>query len=89
MMATIAELISLAQTKLEAVLNADPSNYKALVDYRIGDKSVNKSQYTQFLLDTIERLTKLSNESPEADFDFAALDFNISQSGEDLSEYEL
>jgi hypothetical protein len=84
-MATISELITLAQNNLETVLNADPSKY---VDYRIGDKSVNKSQYVQFLFDTIERLTKISNESPEADFDFAALDFNISQSGEDLSEYD-
>lgn len=84
-MATLSELITLAQTKLETVLNADPSKY---VDYRIGDKSVNKSQYVQFLIDTIEKLTKLSNESPEADFDFATFDFNISQSGEDLSEHE-
>ena len=84
-MATISELIELAQTKLQTVLNASPGSY---VDYQIGDKSVNKSQYVEYLLRTIKELTELANASPEADFDFAALDFNIGQSGEDLTEYE-
>ena len=80
-MATMTELIALAQTKLEVVLNADPSDY---VDYRIGDKSVNKSQYVQHLLSIIEKLSLTC----DADFDFASMGLDVSQIGEDLAEYE-
>ena len=80
-MATIAELIQLAQDKLAIVLAADPGVY---VDYRIGNKEVDKSQYVKFLLDTIERLSTQA----EADFDWATVGLGVSNIGEDLAEYD-
>lgn len=80
-MATIAELIQLAQDNLAIVLAADASVY---VDYRIGVKSVDKSQYVKFLMDIIERLGK----NVEADFDWATIGLGVSNIGEDLAEYD-
>ena len=80
-MATIAELIQLAQDKLAIVLAADPAVY---VDYEIGDKRVDKSQYVKFLMDTIERLGK----NVEADFDWATIGLGVSNIGNDLAEYD-
>lgn len=80
-MATVEELIQLAQDKLAIVLAADPSVY---VDYEIGDKRVDKSQYVKFLMDTIERLSGM----PEADFDWATVGLGVSDIGEDLAEYD-
>lgn len=80
-MATIAELIQLAQNNLAIVLAADASVY---VDYRIGAKTVDKSQYVKFLMDIIERLGK----NVEADFDWATIGLGVSNIGEDLAEYD-
>ena len=80
-MATIAELIQLAQDKLAIVLAADPSDY---VDYQIGNKRVDKSQYVEFLLKMIKDLST----QVEADFDFATFGLDVSEIGEDLAEYD-
>lgn len=80
-MATIAELIQLAQDKLAIVLAAHPGVY---VDYEIGGKRVDKSQYVKFLMDTIERL----NKNVEADFDWATVGLGVSNIGKDLAEYD-
>ncbi len=80
-MATIAELIQLAQDKLAIVLAADPAVY---VDYEIGEKRVDKSQYVKFLMDTIERLSK----QVEADFDWATIGLDVDAIGVDLAEYD-
>ena len=77
-MATIADLIATAKEKLETVLAADASAY---VDYRIGDKTVSKSQYVRHLLDTI---TKLSNaENTEVELEFVQFDADIGLDGTD------
>ena len=80
-MATIAELIQLAQDKLAIVLAADPAVY---VDYELGEKRVDKSQYVKFLMDTIERLSK----QVEADFDWATIGLDVDAIGVDLAEYD-
>ena len=80
-MATIAELIQLAQDKLAIVLAADPAVY---VDYRIGDKEVKKSQYVDWLLKLIEKLSM----QVEADFDWATIGLDVSEIGIDLAEYD-
>lgn len=80
-MATVAELIQLAQDKLAIVLAADPSDY---VDYKIGNKMVKKSQYVQMLLKLIETLSK----QVEGDFDFATIGLDVSEIGIDLAEYD-
>jgi hypothetical protein len=79
-MATISELIQTAQDKLAVVLAADASDY---VDYRIGDKRVDKSQYVEYLLSIIERLSA----QVEGDYDFATIGLDISETGADLAEY--
>jgi hypothetical protein len=80
-MATIAELIQLAQDKLAIVLAADPAVY---VDYRIGAKEVKKSQYVDWLLKLIEKLSM----QVEADFDWATFGLDVSAIGVDLAEYD-
>lgn len=80
-MATIAELTQIAQDKLAIVLAADPGVY---VDYEIGSKRVDKSQYVEFLMNTIERLGK----NTEADFDWATVGLGVSNIGNDLAEYD-
>jgi hypothetical protein len=80
-MATIAELIQSAQDKLAIVLAADPSDY---VDYRIGDKRVDKSQYVEFLLKMIKDLSA----HVEGDFDWATIGLDIGEFGCDLAEYD-
>jgi hypothetical protein len=82
-MATIAELIATAREKLATVLAADPAAY---VDYRIGDKSVDKSQYVEHLLDTIEKLSS-ADVQPDADIEFVQFDDDISICGKDDTQY--
>lgn len=85
-MATLLELIATAQNNLAVVLAADPTAY---VDYRIGDKSVKKSQYVQYLLAMIKQLRETESKYPDADISQMAFDFDVTEFGEDQSEYEL
>ncbi len=80
-MATIAELIQLAQDKLAIALEADPSTFH----YRVGNKMVNKDAYVKMLLSTIKRL----QENVEADFDTITFDLCTGQAGQDCTEYDL
>jgi len=80
-MATIAELIQTAQDNLAVVLAANPAAY---VDYKIGNKSVSKSQYVRMLARLI---TDLSGQV-EGDFDFATIGLDVSEIGIDLAEYD-
>lgn len=80
-MATIAEIIQLAQDKLAIVLEADPAVY---VDYRIGNKEVDKSQYVDWLMKIIDTMGK----NVEADFDWATIGLDVSEIGVDLAEYD-
>lgn len=80
-MATMAEVVQAAQDALYVVLTSDPGSY---VDYRIGDKSVSKSQYVQHLKDLI----KLGSENPEADFDFTTFQMGTGPTGQELTEFE-
>jgi len=82
-MATIAELIATAQEKLAVVLAADPATY---VDYRIGDKTVNKSQYVEHLLKTIQKLSSAEVQT-DSDIEFVQFDHDISGYGEDNTQY--
>jgi sugar phosphate isomerase/epimerase len=83
-MATIAELIQAAQDKLAVVIAADPAVY---VTYRIGNKTVEKSDYVEWLLRLIERLNVAG--LADADFDTAQFDLCTGQAGQDCTEYLL
>ena len=78
-MATIAELIQLAQDKLYVALSADPATFK----YRVGNKTVDKCCYIQMLRDTIKDL----NSQTEADFDVSQFDICTGGAGQDCTEY--
>lgn len=80
-MATMADVVQAAQDALYAVLTAPPGSY---VDYRIGDKSVNKSQYVAHLKDII----KLGSETPDADFDWTTFEIGTGPTGQALTEFE-
>lgn len=82
-MATVAELLATAQEKLAVVLAADPATY---VDYRIADKTVNKSQYVEHLLKTIQKLSS-ADVQPDADIEFIQFDHDISICGKDDTQY--
>ena len=81
-MATTSELIQAARDKLAIVIAADAATY---VDYRIADKSVNKSQYVEHLTSIIERLSKV--DSLEVDLDFVQFDADIDLNGNDATQY--
>lgn len=78
-MATIAELIQLAQDKLELALNSDSASFW----YRVGNKMVNKEHYIDMLLRTIAQL----NENVEPDFDTIQFDICTGNAGQDCTEY--
>jgi len=80
-MATMVEIVQAAHDALLVVIQANPSDY---VDYRIGDKSVSKSQYVQHLKDII----KLGSDMPEADFDFATFQMGTGPTGQELTEFD-
>lgn len=80
-MATVAELIQLAQDKLAIALEADPATFH----YRIGNKMVNRGAYIKMLMRTIKEL----NENVEADFDTITFDLCTGQAGQDCTEYDL
>jgi hypothetical protein len=82
-MATTAELIASAKEKLAVVIAADPAVY---VDYRVADKTVNKSQYVEHLLSTIQKLSSADTQT-DADLDIMQFDHDISPSGEDNTQY--
>jgi len=77
-MTTIAELVATAKTNLATVLAADAATY---VDYRIGDKSVSKSQYVRHLLETIAKLSGLTVN--EVELEFVSFDSEIGLDGTD------
>ena len=80
-MATIAELIQLAQDKMALVLEQDASTF----EYKVGNKMVNKEHYVEMLLRTIKQL------SAQVEPDFALSQFEIctGQAGQDCTEYLL
>lgn len=80
-MPTTAEAVALIEAQLAIIVAADPATY---VDYKIGDKTVNKSQYVKHLLAMLKHL----RENVDTDIDVMTFDFNVDEFGQDLSEYE-
>ena len=78
-MATIAELIQLAQDQLAIALVADPATFK----YQVGNKTVDKCCYIEMLMKTISQL----NSQGEADFDVVQFDVCTGGAGQDCTEY--
>jgi len=83
-MATTEELIASAKTKLQTIIDGQAAAY---VDYKIGDKSVSKSQYVKYLLDVIERLSSTAVSETQVDLDFVQFDSDIDLSGDDQTQF--
>jgi len=78
-MATIAELIQLAQDKLAIALAADPATFK----YRVGNKEVDKCCYVKMLTETIQQLSL----QVEPDIGLMQFDCCTGDAGQDCAEY--
>ena len=80
---SLATLLAKIDVKIEAVLDAGPAAY---VDYRIGDKSVNKSDYLDFLLKARKDLIDQASTS-ETEIGTMNYDWDIDEFGQDNGEY--
>lgn len=84
MATTTAELIAAAKTKLAAVIDENAAKY---VDYKVGDKSVSKSQYVRHLMNVIENLSK--QEASGVELEIMQFDADISLVGKDETQYTI
>jgi len=82
-MATTEELIAAAKTKLATIIAGSAA---ANVDYTIGDKSVSKSQYMEFLRKLISELSTQEANTMVA-LDIVQFDSGIQLSGEDTTQF--
>ena len=82
-MATTAQLIQASKDALAVVIAADPATY---VDYKIGDKSVSKSQYVDHLLFMIKKLSSADLQG-DVELEFVQLDADVNLNGTDQSQY--
>jgi len=80
-MATVSAILSAIDTQINTLI-ATPD---AIADYRIGDKSVSKSQILSTLLKAREVYQKAAESEPYEEVQHIALDFDTF--GIDISEY--
>ena len=80
-MATVSEILSSIDTQINTLI-ASPDD---IADYRIGEKTVNKSQILSTLLKAREVYKLAAESEPYEDVRHIALDFDTF--GIDISEY--
>jgi len=71
-------------TAIDAAISSITSSPSAIADYRSGDREVKRSQRLDGLIKLREQLIKF----PGVDIAQMAFDFDISEFGEDLSQFE-
>jgi hypothetical protein len=77
-MATVQEMLDAVDTAISGLVTTQQ------VDYKIGDKSVSAGQKMEQLI----KLRKLLLETPDAEIGQMAFDIDITEFGEDDSQYE-
>lgn len=77
----ISDIISALDTQILAIIN-DPDG---ISDYKIGDKTVNRSKKLDYLLKTRETYQKFANSEPYENVQQIALEYD--EFGQDTSEY--
>jgi hypothetical protein len=79
----LSDLLTAMDAKIEAVLSDDATDW---FDYRIGDKTVTKSEYLKFLIRSRQELLEMPADTPAVDLMW--FDYNVDETtGADDSEY--
>lgn len=79
-MSAVTDILAKIDAKIDSILDSPDE----IADYKIGDKSVSRSQILKTLLDARERYQSLAEAEPYEDIRHIALD--VDGLGNDLSE---
>jgi len=79
-MSTVTDILAKIDTKISTILDSPDD----IASYKLGQKSVNKSQILEYLLKAREKYQAFAEKEPYEDIRHIALDVN--EFGEDISE---